>query len=69
MEEPNKEVSMSDDSFKDSALRYHSDPVPGKLAIRPTKPLANNRDLSVPILQVWHLPVKKLPVIPGRQQT
>lgn len=37
---------MSDDSFKDSALRYHSDPVPGKLAIRPTKPLANNRDLS-----------------------
>nr|WP_237132055.1 NADP-dependent malic enzyme [Pseudohongiella sp. O18] len=37
---------MSDDSFKDSALRYHAEPVPGKLAIRPTKPLANNRDLS-----------------------
>ena len=37
---------MSDDSFKESALRYHTDPTPGKLAIRPTKPLANKRDLS-----------------------
>lgn len=34
------------DSFKESALRYHTDPVPGKLEIRPTKPLANKRDLS-----------------------
>ena len=37
---------MSDDSLKESALRYHRDPTPGKLAIRPTKPLANARDLS-----------------------
>src|SRR5690606_23926342 len=37
---------MTDDSFKESALRYHTDPTPGKLAIRPTKPLANARDLS-----------------------
>jgi malate dehydrogenase (oxaloacetate-decarboxylating)(NADP+) len=36
----------NDDSFRDSALRYHAEPVAGKLAIRPTKPLANNRDLS-----------------------
>jgi len=34
------------DSFKESALRYHTHPVPGKLEIRPTKPLANKRDLS-----------------------
>ncbi|PCJ92177.1 MAG: NADP-dependent malic enzyme [Porticoccaceae bacterium] len=34
------------DSFKESALRYHMEPVPGKLEIRPTKPLANKRDLS-----------------------
>ena len=34
------------DSFKESALRYHMEPVPGKLEIRPTKPLANARDLS-----------------------
>ena len=37
---------MTDDSFKVSSLRYHSDYPPGKLAIRPTKPLANSRDLS-----------------------
>lgn len=37
---------MSDESVKDSALRYHSGPVPGKLAIQPTKPLSNSRDLS-----------------------
>jgi len=37
---------MTDESFKDSALRYHSEPTPGKLSIRPTKPLSNNRDLA-----------------------
>ena len=37
---------MNDDTFKESALRYHSEPTPGKLAIRPTKPLANARDLA-----------------------
>jgi len=35
------------DSFKEAALRYHTDPRPGKLEIRPTKPLANKRDLSL----------------------
>jgi len=35
------------DSFKESALIYHTDPTPGKLAIVPTKPLANKRDLSL----------------------
>ncbi len=37
---------MKDDTFKESALRYHAEPTPGKLAIRPTKPLANSRDLA-----------------------
>ena len=35
------------DSFKESALKYHTHPLPGKLEIRPTKPLANKRDLSL----------------------
>ena len=35
------------DSFKESSLIYHTDPTPGKLAITPTKPLANKRDLSL----------------------
>jgi len=34
------------DNFKDSALRYHAEPTPGKLAIQPTKTLSNKRDLS-----------------------
>lgn len=37
---------MSDETFKESALRYHTDPVPGKLAVRPTKALSNSRDLA-----------------------
>ena len=37
---------MPDRDFKESAIRYHTDPTPGKLAIRPTKPLANKRDLA-----------------------
>ena len=35
------------DSFKEAALKYHTHPTPGKLEIRPTKPLANKRDLSL----------------------
>lgn len=30
-----------------SALDYHRDPIPGKISIVPTKPLANQRDLSL----------------------
>ncbi len=35
------------DSFRESSIKYHTHPVPGKLEIRPTKPLANKRDLSL----------------------
>ncbi len=35
-----------EDSFRESSIRYHTHPTPGKLAIQPTKPLANKRDLS-----------------------
>lgn len=38
---------MSDDTFKEEALRYHSYPTAGKLAVIPTKTLANQRDLSL----------------------
>ena len=34
------------DPFEESALRYHREPTPGKLAITPTKPLANQFDLA-----------------------
>lgn len=35
------------DSLRESALRYHTHPVPGKMEIQPTKALANKRDLSL----------------------
>ncbi|KMW60684.1 NADP-dependent malic enzyme [Candidatus Rhodobacter oscarellae] len=35
------------DSFRQQALTYHEEPRPGKLEIRPTKPMANGRDLSL----------------------
>ncbi|MGF1546876.1 MAG: NADP-dependent malic enzyme [Thiotrichales bacterium] len=35
------------ESLKQSALNYHRYPRPGKLEIRPTKPLANQRDLAL----------------------
>ncbi|MGH8166644.1 MAG: malic enzyme-like NAD(P)-binding protein, partial [Woeseiaceae bacterium] len=34
------------DPFEEGALRYHSQPTPGKLAVTPTKPLANQLDLA-----------------------
>lgn len=38
---------MSKDDFRKSALLYHQGPTPGKLTIAATKPLANQRDLSL----------------------
>ncbi|MFQ3345591.1 MAG: malate dehydrogenase (oxaloacetate-decarboxylating)(NADP+) [Porticoccaceae bacterium] len=44
---PPQQDKFMTDSFKESALKYHTHPLPGKLEIRPTKPLANKRDLSL----------------------
>ena len=38
---------MSKEDFYKSALLYHTSPTPGKLTIAATKPLANQRDLSL----------------------
>ena len=35
------------DKSKERALRYHAEPTPGKLEIRATKPMENQRDLSL----------------------
>ena len=35
------------DTMEQAALRYHLEPVPGKLAIQPTKPLSNQQDLAL----------------------
>src|SRR5262249_9344197 len=38
---------MADDQLREAALEYHRWPTPGKIAIAPTKPLANQRDLAL----------------------
>ena len=35
------------DRLREDALEYHRRPMPGKLAVAPTKPLANQRDLAL----------------------
>ena len=42
-----KKKTTTEDSLNEAALHYHEFPRPGKLEIRPTKPLANPRDLSL----------------------
>src|SRR6478609_4623036 len=38
---------MSTAELRDAALEYHSTPVKGKISVTPTKPLLNQRDLSL----------------------
>src|SRR6478735_3477619 len=38
---------MSEEQLRTAALEYHELPRPGKVSIAPTKPLANQRDLSL----------------------
>jgi malate dehydrogenase (oxaloacetate-decarboxylating)(NADP+) len=40
------EAGMAE-NLRESALEYHRKPVPGKIAVVPTKPLANQRDLAL----------------------
>ena len=39
-------MADSSSDLRDAALFYHEFPNPGKLEIRATKPMANQRDLS-----------------------
>lgn len=56
------------DELRDAALEYHRNPTPGKISIKPTTPLATQRDLSlayspgvaVPCLEIEKDPLKAL---------
>ena len=43
----NGKLSASEESLRKAALEYHQFPVRGKVAVTPTKPLSNQRDLSL----------------------
>ena len=38
---------MADDKLKQAALDFHEFPVPGKISVTPTKPLATQQDLAL----------------------
>ncbi|GAP34666.1 NADP-dependent malic enzyme [Piscinibacter sakaiensis] len=42
-----QDLSPAEQALRDAALEYHRSPTRGKIAIAPTKPLSNQRDLSL----------------------
>ena len=42
-----KKLSAAESALRDAAREYHAQPSPGKITVRPTKPLSNQRDLSL----------------------
>ena len=49
-----------DDQLKQSALDFHEFPVPGKIQVSPTKPLATQRDLALAYSPLRALKSKKI---------
>ena len=43
----NKPLSDAEQALRDAALEYHRAPTRGKISVTPTKPLSNQRDLSL----------------------
>ena len=44
---PQPPLSAAEQALSDAALEYHCTPTRGKIAVTPTKPLSNQRDLSL----------------------
>ncbi len=47
MKKLSTDLSPAEQALREAALEYHRTPVRGKIAVTPTKPLANQRDLSL----------------------
>jgi len=47
MKKNTAELSAAERALRDAALEYHRAPVRGKITVAPTKPLSNQRDLSL----------------------
>ncbi|MCL4748091.1 MAG: NADP-dependent malic enzyme, partial [Burkholderiaceae bacterium] len=42
-----EELTQAERALRDAALEYHRSPTRGKISVTPTKPLGNQRDLSL----------------------
>ncbi|MFN8896594.1 MAG: malic enzyme-like NAD(P)-binding protein, partial [Pseudomonadota bacterium] len=47
MEKFRRELAPAEQALRDAALEYHRSPARGKISVTPTKPLSNQRDLSL----------------------
>ena len=47
MKKASTDLSPAEQALREAALEYHRAPVHGKISITPTKPLSNQRDLSL----------------------
>ena len=47
MTEQNKSLSAAEQALREAAREYHRSPTRGKISVTPTKPLSNQRDLSL----------------------
>ncbi|MBC7733917.1 MAG: NADP-dependent malic enzyme [Bacteriovorax sp.] len=47
MKKNTTELSAAEQALREAALEYHSSPTRGKITVAPTKPLSNQRDLSL----------------------
>ncbi|UCE30016.1 MAG: NADP-dependent malic enzyme [Burkholderiales bacterium] len=47
MNDTTKKLSPAEQELRDAALEYHRAPMRGKISVTPTKPLSNQRDLSL----------------------
>jgi len=47
MTEQNKNLSAAEQALREAAREYHRSPTRGKISVTPTKPLSNQRDLSL----------------------
>ncbi len=43
----NPTLSPAEQALREAALEYHRAPTRGKISVTPTKPLSNQRDLSL----------------------
>ena len=61
-----QELSAAEAALRDAAREYHRNPSRGKISVTPTKPLSNQRDLSLAYSPGGAYPCLEIPAAPSR---